>query len=105
MSSSKTTPPKSDFSQRLTTLIKANQSLAHIESFEDLSTRLITLAKEVIQSEAASLMLYNKDQALEIVDRFINKKAVWAIKIGLEIKKDERDKHNDFTARMDIDEH
>ncbi len=50
------------------------------------------------------LMIYDKDKALSIVEEFIGKKFVWAIRIGLEIKKNERDAANDHTARLDIDE-
>jgi len=55
-------------------------------------------------SAVKTLMLYDKENALNIVDKFIEKKAVWAIKIGLEIKKKERDAANDHTARLNIDE-
>ena len=46
-------------SSRLKKLTEANHSLAEIESLDGLFPRLLDLTKEVMNAEAASLMLYN----------------------------------------------
>ena len=46
-------------SKRLKNLVKANQSLAHIESLNELLPQLLDLAQEVTNAEASSLLLYN----------------------------------------------
>jgi serine phosphatase RsbU (regulator of sigma subunit) len=51
-------------SNRLRKLTEANHSLAAIESLDDLFPRLLDLAKEVTDSEASSLMLYNSESHL-----------------------------------------
>jgi hypothetical protein len=62
-------------SKRLRKLSEANQSLAEIESLEDLLPRLMELTKEVTAAEASILFLYNSEnRSLGIVsikdDRF-----------------------------------
>jgi sigma-B regulation protein RsbU (phosphoserine phosphatase) len=46
-------------SKRLKNLVKANQSLAHIESLNELLPQLLDLAQEVTGAEASSILLYN----------------------------------------------
>jgi len=48
-----------NLSKRLKNLVKANQSLAHIESLNDLLPQLLDLAQEVTGAEASSILLYN----------------------------------------------
>jgi sigma-B regulation protein RsbU (phosphoserine phosphatase) len=48
-----------NLSKRLKNLVKANQSLAHTESLNDLLPQLLDLAQEVTGAEASSILLYN----------------------------------------------
>ena len=48
-----------NLSKRLKNLVKASQSLAHIESLNDLLPQLLDLAQEVTGAEASSILLYN----------------------------------------------
>jgi serine phosphatase RsbU (regulator of sigma subunit) len=48
-----------EISRRLKKLIKANQSLANIDSLETLLPQLLDLAKEVAVAEASSILFYN----------------------------------------------
>ena len=48
-----------NLSRRLKNLVKANQSLAHIESLDDLLPQLLDLAQDVTGAEASSILLYN----------------------------------------------
>jgi len=48
-----------NLSKRLKNLVKANQSLAHIESLNDLLPQLLDLAQEVTGAQASSILLYN----------------------------------------------
>jgi len=48
-----------NLSKRLKNLVKASQSLAHIESLDDLLPQLLDLAQEVTGAEASSILLYN----------------------------------------------
>jgi serine phosphatase RsbU (regulator of sigma subunit) len=48
-----------NLSRRLKNLVKANQSLADIESLDDLLPQLLDLAQEVTGAEASSILLYN----------------------------------------------
>jgi serine phosphatase RsbU (regulator of sigma subunit) len=48
-----------NLSKRLKHLVKASQSLAHIESLDDLLPQLLHLAQEVTGAEASSILLYN----------------------------------------------
>lgn len=50
---------EANLSKRLKNLVKANQSLAEIESLDDLLLRLLDLAQEVTDAEASSILLYN----------------------------------------------
>ena len=56
------------FSNRLRKLAEANQSLAEIESLDELLLRLMDLAKEVTAAEASMLFLYrSENHSLEII--------------------------------------
>jgi sigma-B regulation protein RsbU (phosphoserine phosphatase) len=48
--------------KRLKNLFRLNQYFAEIESLEELFPRLLELAKDVTEAEAASLLLYNPEQ-------------------------------------------
>ena len=48
-----------NLAKRLKNLVKASQSLAHIESLNDLLPQLLDLAQEVTGAEASSILLYN----------------------------------------------
>jgi len=50
---------EANLSKRLKNLVKASQSLAHIESLDDLLPQLLDLAQEVTGAEASSILLYN----------------------------------------------
>ena len=53
------TASEANLSRRLKNLVKANQSLADIESLDDLLPQLLDLAQEVTGAEASSILLYN----------------------------------------------
>ena len=53
------TASEANLSRRLKNLVKANQSLADIESLDDLLPELLDLAQEVTGAEASSILLYN----------------------------------------------
>lgn len=71
-------------------LIEANQSLADMESLEELLPRLLDLAREVTAAEASSLMLYNpKRNVLEfasIEDEIVGPKGGQILKNTIELK-------------------
>ena len=51
---------------RFKMMIEANHSLAKIETLDELLSQLMVLVKEIIESEAASVLLFNpKKQVLE----------------------------------------
>ncbi len=50
---------EANVAKRLKNLVKASQSLAGIESLDDLLPRLLDLAQEVTDAEASSILLYN----------------------------------------------
>ena len=51
---------KANVAKRLKNLVKASQSLAGIESLDDLLPQLLDLAQEVTDAEASSILLYNQ---------------------------------------------
>jgi sigma-B regulation protein RsbU (phosphoserine phosphatase) len=77
-------------SNRLRKLIEANRSLAEIESLDDLFSRLLDLAKEVMAAEASFIFLYNSDtHLLEIVslkDDLFGDKADEILKPSIKLK-------------------
>ena len=52
-------PNEANVAKRLKNLVKASQSLAGIESLDDLLPQLLDLAQEVTDAEASSILLYN----------------------------------------------
>ncbi len=50
---------EANVAKRLKNLVKASQSLADIESLDDLLPQLLDLAQEVTDAEASSILLYN----------------------------------------------
>ena len=76
--------------QRLKSLISVNQSFAEIESLEELFPRMLQLAKQVTEAEAASLLLYNpEEQILEFVsidDETLQSDGIRALKEDIKIK-------------------
>ncbi|MBW2066574.1 MAG: SpoIIE family protein phosphatase [Deltaproteobacteria bacterium] len=52
----------SKVSDRLKKLIKANQSLAHVESLEDLLPELLALVRDITDAEASSILLYDPER-------------------------------------------
>jgi serine phosphatase RsbU (regulator of sigma subunit) len=76
--------------KRLKKLIKANQSLAHIESLDRLLPQLLDFAKEVAAAEASSLLFYNpRRNVLEFAfvdDETISEEATEILKKTIELK-------------------
>ena len=50
---------EANVAKRLKNLVKASQSLAGVESLDDLLPQLLDLAQEVTEAEASSILLYN----------------------------------------------
>jgi serine phosphatase RsbU (regulator of sigma subunit) len=82
--------PLFSIAKRLKKLIEANQFLADIESLEALFPKLLELAKNVTDAEAASLMLYNsKRNVLEfasVKDEVIGETGGEDLKAAVELK-------------------
>ena len=77
-------------SNRLRKLTEANHSLAEIESLDGLFPRLLDLTKEVMDAEAASLMLYNPEKNLlefaSIKDDVMGDRADDVLKSSIKLK-------------------
>ena len=77
-------------SNRLRKLTEANHSLAEIESLDGLFPRLLNLSKEVMDAEAASLMLYNPEKNLlefaSIKDDVMGDRADDVLKSSIKLK-------------------
>lgn len=76
--------------RRLKKLIEANQSLADMESLEELLPKLMDIAKEVTVAEASSMLLYNpKRNILEfasVADEVLGEEGVNILKSTIELK-------------------
>jgi serine phosphatase RsbU (regulator of sigma subunit) len=79
-----------DAAKRLKRLIEANHSLADMESLEELLPRLLDLARNVTDAEAASILLYNpKRDVLEFIaarEEGIGEKTTDILKSSIELK-------------------
>ncbi len=76
--------------RRLKKLIEANQSLADMESLEEILPKLLDIAKEVTVAEASSLLLYNpKRNILEfasVADEVVGEEGGKILKNSIELK-------------------
>ena len=75
---------------RLKNLISANQYFAEIESLEDLFPRMLELAKNITEAEAASLLLYNPQQNIlefsSIADEVLDLEHLDSLRKSIKVK-------------------
>lgn len=90
MAAERLVPTEEKLTQRLKSLISVNQSFAEIESLEELFPRMLQLAKQVTEAEAASLLLYNpEEQVLQFVsidDETLQSDGIRALKEDIKIQ-------------------
>jgi len=90
MNDEKRNDKESKVAGRLRQLIKANQSLAHIESLEGLLPELLDLVRDVTGAEASSLLLYDPERNVlkfaAVRDEFLGEKADEILKNAVELK-------------------
>jgi serine phosphatase RsbU (regulator of sigma subunit) len=76
--------------KRLKNLISANQYFAEIESLEDLFPIMLDLAKNITEAEAASLLLYNRQQNIlefgSIADEILDQEQIESLKNSIKVK-------------------
>ena len=81
---------KTDIARHLKKLIEANQSLAEMESLEELLPRLLYIAKDVTVAEASSLLLYNPNRNVlefaSVADEILSEEGSEILKSSVELK-------------------
>ena len=90
MNNEKRDDGESKVAERLRNLIKANQSLAHIESLKNLLPELLDLVRDVTGAEASSLLLYDPERHVlkfaAVKDEVLGEKANEILQKAVELK-------------------